>query len=279
LGLALAAAGVAGVVAVAARPVLRYLAFYRRPVGGTAKFLRRRRAPRTAPVVVCAGDSLTHATVSADYVRLLRRRFPSSSGQFVNAGLNGDTTDGLRQRLDAVIRCDPDLVTLFIGTNDVRRGVPTDETANNLRTIITRLRAETRARVAVLSIPPLGEGNNRLTPAVAAHNGRLRALAAECGADFLPLHDELVRLTDRLEFSARDREPADTIDYLRLTARHYLLRRSWDAIGDRSGYATLTDSVHLNDRGAGVVAAVIANWIRAVTGESTDSSANLHAHR
>jgi hypothetical protein len=48
--------------------LLIYVAFVRPPAGNPAEFLRAGRLPNTTTLVVNAGASTTHASLSADYV-------------------------------------------------------------------------------------------------------------------------------------------------------------------------------------------------------------------
>ncbi len=52
--------------------------------------------------IVCAGDSLTHGTVSFDYVGALRARL-GPGVEVLNAGANGDLAFNLAARLVAVV--------------------------------------------------------------------------------------------------------------------------------------------------------------------------------
>lgn len=70
--------------------------------------------------VACAGDSLTKADVSTDYLAILRRRFAEPHYVFTNHGVNADHAYNLRMRLDPIIAEQPDVVTVLIGTNDAR---------------------------------------------------------------------------------------------------------------------------------------------------------------
>ena len=82
------------------------------------RFLKRGRRPGTRTLVVCAGDSITHALMSADYLRMLEQALGDQGYEFVNAGWNGDLAYNLGARLDDIIDCNPDVVTILIGTND-----------------------------------------------------------------------------------------------------------------------------------------------------------------
>jgi acyl-CoA thioesterase I len=116
-------------------------------------FCRGKRA--VSSVVVCAGDSLTHASLSADYVSRLRQRLSSHAYEIVNAGLNGNESTDLLRRIPDIVRCKPDAVSVLIGSNDVRTRFPQEaEPAfqTNLNAIVGELRKKTEARIALLSI-------------------------------------------------------------------------------------------------------------------------------
>jgi acyl-CoA thioesterase-1 len=133
------------------------------------EYLARGRQPSTRVLVVSAGDSLTQGTFSADYVGLLRTKLNGKGYEFVNAGVNGEMSQELLARVQEIIACKPDVITILIGTNDVHDLIrtnihdPSNPRASlalyrrNLEQIILQIQSETQARVAVLSIPPLGE--------------------------------------------------------------------------------------------------------------------------
>ncbi len=84
---------------------------------------------------------------------------PTANIEFINLGIGGNRSDQLFDRLypDA-IALEPDVISILIGINDVwhRHGgeqiATTDEQYEvNLRTILTRLRSKTNAKIIVLS--------------------------------------------------------------------------------------------------------------------------------
>ncbi len=93
----------------------------RPPAGasGIAAFLRAGRRPLTTQLVVCAGDSLTRGRSSANWVEILPRRFAPGGYEFANAGIDGDLAWNVLARIGDVVRCEPDIVTLLVGSNDV----------------------------------------------------------------------------------------------------------------------------------------------------------------
>lgn len=242
---------------------LTYLAFLRKPANHPKAFLRRRR-PSAGTLVVCAGASLTHASLSADYVAMLRSKLAVRGHEFVNAGANGDTSRGLLGRLDEIAACRPDAATILIGTNDARaaltgRGTP-EAFRGNVEEILARLNAETDARVAVLSLPPLGEDPvSEANRVVARHNAVLREVAAARGAAYLPLGEELAVLVERDGVGVPYRLRPTLM--LANAFRRYALGWGWERIAAANGFAVLTDGIHLNDRGAAVAADLIAGWL------------------
>ncbi|MHA3963491.1 MAG: SGNH/GDSL hydrolase family protein [Candidatus Thorarchaeota archaeon SMTZ1-45] len=126
-------------------------------------------------VVVFLGDSITHGRVGVNYVDMVQERFESESFEFINAGINSELAWNNLQRVEEVIQCDPDVVTVLIGTDDVnatmssdamksyvmRMKLPRDPDSSwyedCLQSLVKRLRTETNARIALLSIPPIGE--------------------------------------------------------------------------------------------------------------------------
>jgi lysophospholipase L1-like esterase len=59
-----------------------------------------------------------------------------------NAGVYGDTTDGVRRRLDKAVTQGTDIVLLWIGGNDARRGASFDAISREVSEIVGRLRAK-----------------------------------------------------------------------------------------------------------------------------------------
>ena len=266
--------------ALAARTVMRALAPWRAPRDNPAAFLRRGRAPTTRTLVVCAGDSITHGVMSADYLALLRGRLGGDGYEFVNAGINGNLAWNVLQRLDDIIACRPDAVTLLVGTNDVlgtlgppweqmyrrQQHIPVTPTLawylENVRGFIDRLQAETDARLAILDLPPLGEDlASEINGRVREYNEALRDVAAAVGVEVLPLHDRLVALLPEDHTPPPFEGRRDLMGSALM--RRLVLRRSWNEVSAAHGLALLTDHLHLNDRAAAVVAELIEDWLAA----------------
>ncbi|MET7332973.1 SGNH/GDSL hydrolase family protein [Nonomuraea sp. NPDC005650] len=228
--------------------------------------------------MICLGDSITRAQVSADYVAMLRSRLPEAT--VISSGVNYELSSETVKRLGDVVGQDPDVVTVLIGTNDAnftlsgklaktlrkRWKLSADPTAEgyaaNLTTIARRLQDETMARVALLSLPVIGEDLGSASVLRAAEYSEIvRRVAAAEGVTYLPLNE---RMTAYLEEQGR----APGTHYqaegrLAQTAamQHFMLGRSLDAISRSRGLQLTTDTVHLNGRGAAMIADLIEGFV------------------
>lgn len=255
-----------------------WLAFFKPPLNHPAQFFRRGRQPDTNTLVVCAGDSLTHATISADYVALLRQRFGNQGYEFVNAGVNSDLAYNLLQRLDTIIACQPDVVTILIGTNDVNatfdinpyrhKNLPTSPNKawyqQNLETIVRRFQEETDARIILLSPPILSEDlSHDANRKIRDYTVTVREVADAANVMYVPLNEAFQsQLKD-------ERGAAPYESGVRLTfstiGSYYLRGKSWDDIAERNGFKFLTDHIHLNDQGAKIIARLIGEALTSIS--------------
>ncbi|KAA2267111.1 SGNH/GDSL hydrolase family protein [Solihabitans fulvus] len=232
--------------------------------------------------VVCLGCSITRGQVSADYVAMLEHRTEGGPFVFTNAGVNGDLAYNALQRLDSVIESRPDVVTVLIGTNDANasltekntrmmtrmKKLPTRPTIDwyrqNLAAIADRLTGETGARVALLSLPTLGEElDSESVRRSAQYSAVVREVAEARSLAYLPLNE---RQTAYL--TAGGHTPGIPFrDGRALSARaatqHFVLRRSFDSIARRRGLQLTTDLVHQNTRGATMIADLVAEFLGA----------------
>jgi lysophospholipase L1-like esterase len=227
---------------------------------------------------VCAGDSITHGIVSANYVEMLSDRFTGAGVEFINAGINGNLAYNLLQRLDSIIACRPDIVTLLIGTNDVNatfsqewedlyrkeQNLPERPTLawyrHNVERIVDRLRAETQAEIVLLDLPMLGEDlTSPINQTVRQYNVALRAIAAERQMICLPLHERLTLLLP--ESHAAPPYEGKSQLMASAAAKHLLLQQSWNRVSAGHGLVLLTDHVHLNERAAAAVAELIGEQL------------------
>ena len=98
-------------------------------------------------VILALGDSLTEGlgvNQTENYPAILQKTLNDRGYEqikVVNSGLSGETSRGLKARLDWVLQLNPQLTILNIGANDAMRGLPLSLTQNNISEIITRIEA------------------------------------------------------------------------------------------------------------------------------------------
>lgn len=231
------------------------------------------------PLVVCAGASVTRGSMSQSYVELLENRL-GHRYQFANAGRNGDLAYNLAERLEPVVALHPDAVVLQIGTNDVNASLSAESAASyqrlkklpvsptrefyreNLLRIVTRLRTGGQPRVAILSLPVMGEDLASVeNQHVRDYNEVIREVAAAESVTYLPLYESMAAVLERSP-SPHPLKPASAL-VAKSAVKHYLLGRSYDAIGAANGYQLLSDGIHLNSKGAALVADRIEAFLTA----------------
>lgn len=232
--------------------------------------------------LVLVGDSITHGTVGYNYVKILKKKLGKNRFEFINAGLNGDLTFNVLKRLDDIIKCKPDFVTILIGTNDAlgsfsvefrnryikKKGAQSDEDfwtferfKEDYIKIITRLRKETRAKIGLISIPIIGED---LTNPVLHHSKRYAEIIKEISKQ---LETYYMGLNERMIECIKENSPNPNYKYevgfkfvIRGLISHFS-GRTWKSIAERNGLSLLTDLIHLSPKGARLVSDFIENFI------------------
>jgi lysophospholipase L1-like esterase len=237
--------------------------------------------------VVCFGASLTAGTVSFDYVELLRERPDLAGFRFVNEGMNGDLAWNGLQRIERVIAERPDFVSILIGTNDVNatlsernrlryvtfNKLPVEQPTaawyeENLRAIVTRLQHETTARLALLTLAPIGEElEHEAIRQVEVYNEAVARVAREKDVPCLPLYERMVAYLREHEADRATLPPRlayrDGLHNVGNALALHASGLSWDEVSRRNGLLLSTDGLHLNSRGGRIIADLIAGWLAA----------------
>jgi len=231
-------------------------------------------------VVVFMGDSITHGKIGVNYVEMIKERFLSESIEFINAGKNSELTWNLLQRVDKVIQCDPDIVTILVGTNDAnasmsektmksyvkRMKLPRDPDIDwyrdSLSSLIDSLKENTSAKIALISIPTIGEDSRDAAFGRSAEYSRIvQEVSKEEEVAYLPLHELMVERLESSQSRATYPYRKYFIGILKVIINHYLLRREWDDIASASGFSLHVDYLHLNTAGAKLVADLLTEFI------------------
>lgn len=167
--------------------------------------------------IVFLGNSITYG---GEWSELFGRP------NILNRGISGDTSEGVLDRLDAIVGGKPAKIFLMIGTNDLARGISVDEVVGNISKIIDRTAAESPSTMLYIqSVLPVSAhfglfgGHTSKGNEIREVNSRLQALAAEKGVVYIDLHTPL---TDP---ETGDMNLKYTNDGLHLKGEGYLLWR------------------------------------------------------
>lgn len=230
--------------------------------------------------LVCFGDSNTHGNVSYNWVSDLGRFFPDL--QVLNAGINSDLTFSLLQRIDDVIACQPDFITILAGTNDVSSTmseqlnnsfkqigrIPKDMVPDfelfkkNYQEIVRRLKQETKAKIALMSLPVMSEDlHHEANKKADKYSAYIKQLANEQQIVYLPLRekekDYLLANPQVLKHTFEE-----TFKLLIFSViNHYILGKDWDYTSRKHGYQLTPDNIHLNSISGGMIRDLVKDFI------------------
>ncbi len=232
-------------------------------------------------IVVCLGASMVRGQVSYNFVNLLDQRMAEDGFQFINAGVAGDQAYNVLMRLDSVIDYQPDFVIILVGTNDVTatlgstlarisrltRRFPQPPSAEfykyNMLRIINTLKERTSAKIALVSLPVLGEDLESMpNHLIKDYNAMLKDIADEKQVGYLAVYELQEEYLGKVQQgSGRPYESGGMLS-IKALARHYLLRQSFDEISRKHHFVLLTDGIHMNSRGATFIADEIEAFLR-----------------
>ena len=135
------------------------------PENPTETQVYRKNSTENSFRILILGDSLTEGYgVSAQqaFPSLLEKKLndefssdKNSSYKIINAGISGSTSSGGVSRIEWLLKSKPDFLILALGGNDGLRGVPVEETKNNLKKIILAAKSkDIPTLLAGMKMPP-----------------------------------------------------------------------------------------------------------------------------
>lgn len=108
--------------------------------------------PVTSEDILFVGNSLTDG---AEWAELFQNK------HIKNRGISGDMTDGVYDRLPALLQGKPAQIFLLIGTNDIPRGKSVEDIAAGIHKIIKKIKQDSpRTQLFVQSLLPLNPQYN-----------------------------------------------------------------------------------------------------------------------
>ena len=140
-------------------------------------------APLNEGCVIFLGDSLT------DWLSL-NELLPGIN--VINRGIAGDTTIGILNRLDEVIRHKPAKIFLLIGTNDIAAGMSERKIIDNIREIIRRIHEGSQeSKIYLQTLIPVNSKymGYRHNMKIEVVNDVIRRIAAEIDCTLVDLYE------------------------------------------------------------------------------------------
>jgi lysophospholipase L1-like esterase len=168
----------------------------------------------------------------------------------------------------------------MIGTNDAKGGLTEKEQKSyvrrmklprkpdhnwfreNVLSLVETLKRNTSARIALVSIPILGEDCNHAAFIQSSEYSKtIQEIAKKTNVTYLPFNEEMIAHLAR--HPSKPIHPYLNVDLriLKTMFRRYLFGRSWDQISQSGGFELLIDHVHLNSKGANIAASLIEEFI------------------
>ncbi len=234
--------------------------------------------PDDRPVVLFAGDSITHGNVQPNWTLLVEEKL-GETYQYVNGGINGNTTTDVLARMDEMLECKPSVVTLMIGNNNAMGSLERNQSRYNssgqedwsaeafdseLRELLTKFK-DSGASVAVFSLIPYSEWVDSDEFGVTRdYSEIIKKAAIDLSVDYLPIFETIEDLLKK-EGTDPQAPPADKDMMMMLTGmtvRRRVLMQSWDTIGRKRHLKFTVDNIHINSRTAGMMAEMVVKHIK-----------------
>ena len=258
---------------------LNYMA-RRMPAVNPGNFTATQLPSQKSNVAVCVGDSITHGTVSCNYVDILSGRDRLRGYTFVNAGINSELAYNVVQRADDIIACNPAVITILIGTNDAAASLSLGNQKRytkdmnlprlpdrgwyreNLQLLIQKFKTGTRARIAVFSLPPIGEARESAAYKRAQeYSAIVKEVALSEKVTYLPLNERMDEIIAKRGMKNTPVYNENMYLMFKGIVQHYLLGLSYDKIASSNSYLLITDTLHLNCVGAALMADMVEDFV------------------
>ncbi|NHJ04633.1 MAG: SGNH/GDSL hydrolase family protein [Candidatus Heimdallarchaeota archaeon] len=260
--------------------MFNFINVFQQPKNSPRKFLQKRKNLQSHKKrIVFLGDSLTQGNMSVNFIKMVKKKLGIQNFSYINAGANSELTFHVLQRIEEIIKCQPDYIIILIGTNDANRELrsrnmkfpikytklpqsPTFEWfSENLEEIITLLLEETNAIIGLCSLPPLGEDlNHQANIQCQKYSDEIKRKTKEFNINYLPVFEKSIEFLEKNPSRAKYSFEHRLIEYAFI--KHRIFRYKLDKISEQYGFSITTDHVHLNSKGAKIVANLIIEFIK-----------------
>ena len=229
-------------------------------------------------IVVLIGDSLTHGNVQPSWVNSMRKKM-GEDFEFINAGINGETTNDVLNRINEILACDPNIATLLIGNNNLMGSFERNERnykkskqvewsingfENEYRMIVKKL-IENNITLAVSSLMSYGEeiGSDEFER-TREYSKIIKKIADEFSLYYIPVFEEIEKyLIEKGGNSNLPKIENDSLIMLQnFMVKKILLKQSWDKISTDSRFKVTLDHIHFNNYSANLMESMVSEFIK-----------------
>jgi lysophospholipase L1-like esterase len=176
--------------------------------------------------IVFIGDSITDGNTYPLLVKAALQQAGKPVPVCINAGIAGDTAQGMLARLDRdVLPHHPTLVTLSAGINDVLRGVSTEDYARDTKAIAARMQQE-KIPLVILTPSTLGPKHAEAEMKLDDYIAELRKIAQQHGCRIAEVHAAM----ESASAAGEEVLEADQV-HLSMAGYRHFTRAILDAIG------------------------------------------------
>ena len=230
--------------------------------------------------ILFLGASITQGKISISYINMLKEKLGTKQYNFINQGIAGYESYNILTTLDRGIKKNPDYVILLVGTNDVLsslnpklarltrklKHIPHEPTlshfSDNIATILKKIKQETNSKIAIASLPVVGENLDSIeNRTIAEYNAVLKKIANNENIVYLPVNEkQKVFLINEIGGKGKDYTKSIKLAFKALFL-HYILLMNLDTISKNNGFLLLTDGIHQNSTGAKIIADEVEDFI------------------
>lgn len=244
------------------------------------KKMKRKRETTKKKRIVFIGDSLTHGILSVNYIEKIAKKL-GKNYDYINAGMNAELAYNVLLRIESIIDCKPDFLTILIGINDANaeiKNIPNKRSLKmlnlprkpekkwyieNLEKIISELKEKTDAKIALCSLPIMGEEpSSKAFKQSIDYSKTICEIANKYEITYLPINEKMIDYLK--QHPSKPKYPHEKRLVEEAAFKHFLYRKSFDKISEEYGFSLLVDHVHINTEGAKIIADLMLDFILSI---------------
>lgn len=224
--------------------------------------------------IVFAGDSNTHGNMGYNWTNDVLTSFTK-----INAGVNGDLSHNLLNRLEEITACKPKYLCILIGTNDVNAAlspksrrryeangkvkagqiVDIESFEKNLHEIVGGVQ---NANLCILSLPLMGENlNSEVNKLADDYSQIIKNVAEVHQISFIDIRNEM---KDYIRMNQKVKPPAFEKYYFTMVKSiylHFYFGFSFNRLSQMNHMLLSHDQLHQNSISGEIISRKVSTWL------------------